>query len=133
MAVPPVRQPPRPPVPSVSPRNVVIDEDDPVRGATAEARVTIRRADDGPLPPVIRNPGGADVHLSRQTPDRFDGDSYAAYHSEIEEAAVQIVKRPAQGASAPRRAVPQMCIRDRVWTAGAARPGAAQRLPAPAS
>jgi hypothetical protein len=86
----------------------VIDEDEPGRGATAEARVTIRRADDGPMPPVIKNPGGADVHLSRQTPDRFDGDSYAAYHAEIEEAAVQIVKKPAHGAAASRRAVPPL-------------------------
>ena len=107
-ALPQPRQAQRPPLPPVSPRSVVIDEDEPGRGATAEARVTIRRADDGPMPPVIRNPGGADVHLSRQTPDRFDGDSYAAYHAEIEEAAVQIVKKPAHGAAASRRAVPPL-------------------------
>ncbi len=79
-----------------------------MRGAAPEARVTIRRTEDAAAPPVIRNPGGTPVHLSRQDSSRFDGEGYAAYHSEVEEAAVQIVKKTPPGVPATRRAVPPL-------------------------
>lgn len=79
-----------------------------LQGSAPEARVTIRRPDDAPAPPVIRNPGGTPVHLSRQPAGRFDGEGYAAYHSEVEEAAVQIVKKTPPGVPATRRAVPPL-------------------------
>lgn len=81
---------------------------EPVHGSAPEARVTIRRPDEAPVPPVIRNPGGTPVHLSRQPAGRFDGEGYAAYHSEVEEAAVQIVKKTPPGVPATRRAVPPL-------------------------
>lgn len=79
-----------------------------LQGSAPEARVTIRRPEDAPAPPVIRNPGGTPVHLSRQPAGRFDGEGYAAYHSEVEEAAVQIVKKTPPGVPATRRAVPPL-------------------------
>lgn len=80
-----------------------------LRGSAPEARVTIRRPDEATAtPPVIRNPGGTDVHLSRLPAGRFDGEGYAAYHSEVEEAAVQIVKKTPRGVPATRRAVPPL-------------------------
>lgn len=92
----------------VSSRATETADDGPVRGGAPEARVTIRRPDDGPAPPVIRNHGGTPVHLGRQPAGRFDGESYAAYHSEVEEAAVQIVKKTSAGAPSTRRAVPPL-------------------------
>lgn len=61
-----------------------------------EARVAIRRAEEVMASAIVRVPGGTDVHLPRRPADNFDGRGYAAYHSEIEEASVQIVrKKPA--------------------------------------
>lgn len=81
--------------PSTQPaaRAVIIDEDGPQRIAAPEARVSIRRSEDAPASPVIKVPGATDVHLSRRTPETFDGNSYAAYHTEVEEASVQIVRK----------------------------------------
>lgn len=99
---------PRPPAQPPAPRAESLGEDGIVRGSAPEARVTIRRVEDSTAPPVIRNPGGTPVHLSRQPSGRFDGDGYAAYHSEVEEAAVQIVKKSPPGVPATRRAVPPL-------------------------
>jgi hypothetical protein len=98
----------RPPVQPAPLRAESTREPAIVRGAAPEARVTIRRTEDGAAAPVIRNPGGTPVHLSRQEGGRFDGEGYAAYHSEVEEAAVQIVKKTPPGVPATRRAVPPL-------------------------
>ena len=67
------------------------------RQAAVEARVTIKRAEDALSNTVLRTPGGTEVYLGARRgsqPDEFDGTSYAAYRGSIEEASVQIVRRP---------------------------------------
>lgn len=99
-AAPPV-PPPAAPVPARAPATdapkTIIYEETAGR-ASPEARVTIRRAEEAMANAVLRVPGGTDVHLSRRREtDTFDGRGYAAYHSEVEEASVEIVRRPAPG------------------------------------
>lgn len=67
------------------------------RQAAVEARVTIKRAEEAIANTVLRTPGGTEVYLGARhgtQPDEFDGTSYAAYRGSIEEASVQIVRRP---------------------------------------
>ena len=71
-----------------------------------EARVTIKRSDEPVSGPVLRSPGATEVHLGREQrrqSAQFDSASYAAYHSEVEEASVQIVRRK-EGPAEPQRA-----------------------------
>ena len=67
------------------------------RQAAVEARVTIKRAEEALANTVLRTPGGTEVYLGARRgsqPDEFDGATYAAYRGSIEEASVQIVRRP---------------------------------------
>ncbi|MBL8883701.1 MAG: hypothetical protein JNL45_11695 [Hyphomicrobium sp.] len=82
-------------------RTIQVEEKpQPALQSAAEARVTIRRTEDVATNAVLRVPGGTDVHL--RTPprdeDKFDGRSYAAYHSEVQEARVEIRRTPPHGA-----------------------------------
>jgi len=71
----------------------------PAHQSAAEARVTIRRTEDVGPNAVLRVPGGTDVHLRtpRHDEEKFDGRSYAAYHSEVQEARVEIRRTPPPG------------------------------------
>lgn len=83
--------------PSVAPPPLLNDVEPGSRQATVEARVTIKRAEEALSNTVLRTPGGTEVYLGarRASPhDEFDGTSYAAYRGSIEEASVQIVRRP---------------------------------------
>lgn len=84
------------------------------RSGSAEARVSIRRQEEMPQPTVVRAPGATEVHLgrsaTRRTVDRFDGASYAAYHSSVEEASVEIRRPTDQPSATPppaRRVAPE--------------------------
>lgn len=82
-------------------RTVHVEEKpQPARQSAAEARVTIRRTEDVAPNAVLRVPGGTDVHLRSPPRDdeKFDGRSYAAYHSEVQEARVEIRRTPPHGA-----------------------------------
>ncbi len=84
-------------IPAAVPQPIANDVEPRSRQATVEARVTIKRAEEALSNTVLRTPGGTEVHLgSRRSaqPDEFDGTSYAAYRGSIEEASVQIVRRP---------------------------------------
>ena len=75
-----------------------------------EARVTIKRSDEPVSGPVLRSPGATEVHLGREQrrqPAQFDSASYAAYHSEVEEASVQIVRNKVGPAQTQRAAAVQ--------------------------
>ncbi len=108
----PVEAAPPPPLPpSTSPqpaqlaqqaarRIVQVEEKSPpAHQSAAEARVTIRRTEDVATNAVLRVPGGTDVHLrAPRDEEKFDGRSYAAYHSEVQEARVEIRRTPPPGA-----------------------------------
>ncbi|MCB1484535.1 MAG: hypothetical protein KDJ17_06560 [Hyphomicrobiaceae bacterium] len=82
-------------------KSIQIDDTQTTRQSNAEARVTIRRAEEAMANAILRVPGGTDVHLRnprRASDEKFDGRSYAAYHSEVEEARVEIRRTPAPGA-----------------------------------
>ena len=75
-----------------------------------EARVTIKRSDEPVSGPVLRSPGATEVHLGREQrrqSAQFDSASYAAYHSEVEEASVQIVRNKGGPAETQRAAAVQ--------------------------
>ncbi len=83
--------------PAAAPPPMLDDAEPRSRQATVEARVTIKRAEDAIANTVLRTPGGTEVYLGARRgsqPDEFDGASYAAYRGSIEEASVQIVRRP---------------------------------------
>lgn len=111
----PVEAAPPPPLPPSTPvqpgqlaqqaarRIIQVEEKpQPAHQSAAEARVTIRRTEDVGANAVLRVPGGTDVHLRtpRHDEEKFDGRSYAAYHSEVQEARVEIRRTPPPG-SAP--------------------------------
>lgn len=77
-------------------KTVHVEDKQPERPPAAEARVTIRRAEETTVNTVLRVPGGTDVHLRapRHSEEKFDSRSYAAYHSEVEEARVEIRRTP---------------------------------------
>lgn len=116
-AAPPPPLPPSLPAAPVTPvaqsagpqdesKSVQIDDRQTAKQSNAEARVTIRRAEEAMANAILRVPGGTDVHLRnprRPSDEKFDGRSYAAYHSEVEEARVEIRRTPAPGVS---RSVP---------------------------
>lgn len=81
-------------------RTIQVEEKlQPAHQSAAEARVTIRRSEDVATNAVLRVPGGTDVHLRtpRHDEEKFDGRSYAAYHSEVQEARVEIRRTPPPG------------------------------------
>ena len=76
---------------------------------TNEASVTIRRLDDGTKGQPARGTGTMPVRAGRSERveiENFDSSSYAAYHSEVEEASVQIVRRKEGPGTAPAAYVP---------------------------
>jgi predicted flap endonuclease-1-like 5' DNA nuclease len=84
-------------IPAAAPPPMLDDVEPRSRQAAVEARVTIKRAEEALSNTVLRTPGGTEVYLGarRQAQtDEFDGTSYAAYRGSIEEASVQIVRRP---------------------------------------
>ena len=108
----PVEAAPPPPLPPSTPaqptqlaqqaarRTIQVEEKpQPAHQSAAEARVTIRRTEDVGPNAVLRVPGGTDVHLRtpRHDEEKFDGRSYAAYHSEVQEARVEIRRTPPPG------------------------------------
>lgn len=82
-------------------RTIQVEEKSPpAHQSAAEARVTIRRTEEVATNAVLRVPGGTDVHLRtppRHDEEKFDGRSYAAYHSEVQEARVEIRRTPPPG------------------------------------
>lgn len=96
---PPASSGVRPPQvnPAAAPAPMLDDVEPRSRQAAVEARVTIKRAEEALSNSVLRTPGGTEVYLGARRgsqPDEFDGTSYAAYRGSIEEASVQIVRRP---------------------------------------
>ena len=84
-------------IPAAAPPPMLDDVEPRSRQAAVEARVTIKRAEEALANSVLRTPGGTEVYLGARRgsqPDEFDGASYAAYRGSIEEASVQIVRRP---------------------------------------
>ena len=83
--------------PAAAPPPMLDDVEPRSRQAAVEARVTIKRAEEALANTVLRTPGGTEVYLGARRgsqPDEFDGATYAAYRGSIEEASVQIVRRP---------------------------------------
>ncbi len=83
--------------PAVAPPPMRDDAEPRSRQASVEARVTIKRSEEALPNPVLRSSGGTEVYLGARRgtqADEFDGTSYAAYRGSIEEASVQIVRRP---------------------------------------
>ena len=84
-------------IPAAAPPPMLDDVEPRSRQAAVEARVTIKRAEEALANSVLRTPGGTEFYLGARRgsqPDDIDGASYAAYRGSIEEASVQIVRRP---------------------------------------